>query len=48
MTLLPANRTRRARVPITEASSTGGEGMGLVYAEIELISGDDLALHRRG
>jgi clan AA aspartic protease len=22
--------------------------MGLVYAEIELISGDDLALHRRG
>src|SRR5258708_9060652 len=25
-----------------------GEKMGFVYAEIELISGDDLALHRRG
>jgi clan AA aspartic protease len=25
-----------------------GEKMGFVYADIELISGDDLALHRRG
>jgi hypothetical protein len=25
-----------------------GEEMGFVYAEIELISGDDLVLHRRG
>jgi clan AA aspartic protease len=41
--LLPANRTRR------QASSTLGEKkMGLVYADIELVSADDLALHRRG
>jgi clan AA aspartic protease len=41
--LLPANRTRR------QASSTLGEKKtGLVYADIELVSADDLALHRRG
>jgi clan AA aspartic protease len=28
--------------------STGGADMGFVHAEIELVSGDDLALHRRG
>ena len=33
----------------TEGTSlTGGKEMGLVYAEIEIINGDDLALNRRG
>jgi clan AA aspartic protease len=33
----------------TEGTSlTGGKGMGLVYAEIELINSVDLALNRRG
>jgi clan AA aspartic protease len=33
----------------TEGTSlTGGKGMGLVFAEIELISGEDLVLSRRG
>jgi clan AA aspartic protease len=33
----------------TEGTSlTGGKGMGLVYAEIELLNGDDLAFNRRG
>ena len=29
-------------------SLTGGKKMGLVYAEIELLNGDDLAFNRRG
>ena len=47
--LIPVIRSRARRVPATELVPTneGGE-MGLVYADIELISGDDLALHRRG
>lgn len=48
MKLIPVNRTRRAYGSASEASSTGGQSMGLVYAEMELISGDDLALYRRG
>lgn len=47
--LLPANRARARRILATDlATSKAGEEMGLVYAEIELISGDDLALFRRG
>jgi len=47
--LLPVNK-QRAPNPIHPEvnSSSGGKEMGLVYAEIELISGDDLVLHRRG
>jgi len=48
--LLPANRSRAHRVRATELAVAANEGveMGLVYADIELISGDDLALYRRG
>ncbi|PYS52754.1 MAG: hypothetical protein DMF68_00890 [Acidobacteria bacterium] len=47
--LIPADRTKARRILATDlvASKAGGE-MGLVYAEIELISGDDLVLYRRG
>ena len=34
--------------PPNKASSHGGIPMGLVYAELELTSSDDLALYRRG
>jgi clan AA aspartic protease len=45
MTILSANHKYRR----TKGTSlTGGEKMGLVYAEIELVNGDDLFLHRRG
>src|SRR5262245_13501557 len=46
---LPANKTssQLSRVPGI-ISPTGGKDMELVYAEIELISGDDLVLQRRG
>jgi clan AA aspartic protease len=44
--VFPVHHKYRRR---TEGTSlTGGKGMGLVYAEIELINGDDLALNRRG
>lgn len=44
--VFPASHKYRRR---TEGTSlTGGKKMGLVYAEIELISGYDLALNRRG
>jgi clan AA aspartic protease len=46
---LPANKQRVSNPIHPEVDSpAGGKEMGLVYAEIELISGDDLALHRRG
>ena len=47
--LLPSRRNRPQILlsSETEAPAKGTE-MGFVYAEIELISGDDLALHRRG
>ena len=47
--LLPS-RTERPQIVLGRGadSSTGGDTFGFVYAEIELISGDDLALHRRG
>jgi clan AA aspartic protease len=47
--MLPLNdkrTSREAAPPII--SPSGGKDMGLVYAEIELTSGDDLVLHRRG
>jgi clan AA aspartic protease len=45
---LPANK-EKPRVMRPEGNSpTGGKEMGLVYAEIELLSVDDLALSRRG
>jgi len=47
--LLPVNKQSTPN-PISprQNSPTGGKDVGLVYAEIELISGDDLVLHRRG
>src|SRR5215210_3469251 len=47
MTMLPV-KSRRPALPTSEAVSFGEKKMGLVYADIELISGDDLALFRRG
>ena len=45
--LLPARKNRSEGIPKVD-SPTGGKQMGLVYAEIELTSVDDLVLHRRG
>lgn len=45
--LLPVNKRRVEGIP-KATSPTGGKKMGLVYAEIELTSVDDLVLHRRG
>jgi clan AA aspartic protease len=47
MTILPV-KNRRPTLPTSEAVSFGEKKMGLVYADIELISGDDLALFRHG
>jgi clan AA aspartic protease len=47
MTLLPV-KNRRPTLPTSEAVSFGEKKMGLVYADIQLISGDDLALYHRG
>jgi len=45
MTLKPANYKHRS----TKGTSlTGGNGMGYVYAEIELTNEDDVVLHRHG
>jgi clan AA aspartic protease len=41
-------KARRPNFPPLEAVSFGEKKMGLVYADIDLISGDDLALYRRG
>jgi len=46
--LQPADRTRRQASSTLETVSYGEKKMGLVYADIELLSADDLALHRRG
>lgn len=48
MSVRPVERTFRPKLSPLEAVSYGEKKMGLVYADIELISGDDLALHRRG
>ena len=45
--LLPADKRSPEEIPKV-ASPTGGSKMGVVYAEIELISTEDLILHRRG
>ncbi len=45
MTLKPANYKYRRT---NGTSLTGENGMGYVYAEIELTNGDDIALNRRG
>lgn len=44
--LLPADKRRSEGIPKV-VSPTGGSKMGLIYAEIELISTEDLMLHRR-
>lgn len=44
----PIERDCPPQFQVTETASHGEEKMGLVYADIELISGDDLVLHRRG
>jgi clan AA aspartic protease len=47
--LLPAhNKARRHASSTLNAVSCGEKKMGFTYADIELISTDDLALHRRG
>jgi clan AA aspartic protease len=47
--VLPANKGNSLKVKRPEGNSpTGGKEMGLVYADIELLSVDDLALSRRG
>ncbi len=47
--LLPANHKARRQASSTlEPVSYGEKKMGLTYADIELISADDLALNRRG
>ena len=45
--LAPANKSRPEEIPKV-VSPTGGKQMGLVYAEIELISVDDIVLSRHG
>jgi clan AA aspartic protease len=47
--VLRANRTTLPETTLPESQlPPGGKQMGLVYAEIELISVDDLVLHRHG
>ena len=46
MTVKSANHIYRR--PTKGTSLTGGKEMGLVYAEIELLNGDDLTLSRHG
>lgn len=43
--LFPANKRRSENIPKVD-SPTGGKQVGLVYAEIELTSVDDLVLFR--
>jgi clan AA aspartic protease len=44
----PVDKTQGTQAPPLEPVSYGEKEMGLVYADLELISGDDLALYRRG
>jgi clan AA aspartic protease len=47
--LIPADRRKSKRLPPRDVNQpTGGDDMGLVYAELDLISSDDLALYHRG
>ncbi|MBA3356519.1 MAG: clan AA aspartic protease [Pyrinomonadaceae bacterium] len=45
--LLPTDKRSSEEIPKV-VSPTGGSKMGLVYAEIELVSTEDLMRHRRG
>jgi clan AA aspartic protease len=46
--LLPVDKARRQASSTLETVSYGEKKMGFTYADIELISTDDLALNRRG
>jgi clan AA aspartic protease len=46
--IFPVDKARRQASSTLNPVSYGEKKMGHVYADIELISGDDLALHRRG
>jgi len=46
--VFPVDKARRQASSTLEPVSYGEKKMGLTYADIELISADDLALHRRG
>jgi clan AA aspartic protease len=46
--LLPAHKARRQASSTLETVSYGEKKIGHTYADVELISADDLALHRRG
>ena len=46
--VFPMNKARRQASSTLEPVSYGEKKMGFTYADIELISTDDLALHRRG
>jgi clan AA aspartic protease len=46
--VFPADKARRQASSTLEPVSYGEKKMGHTYADIELISGDDLALYRRG
>jgi clan AA aspartic protease len=45
--IIPADKSRHHPSPQLETAD-GEKKMGLVYADLELVSADDLALHRRG
>jgi clan AA aspartic protease len=46
--LLPAHKARRRASSTLNPVSYGEKKMGFTYADIELVSTDDLALHRHG
>ena len=46
--LLPKHKARRQASSTLETVSYGEKKMGFTYADIELVSTDDLALYRRG
>ena len=46
--VFPVNKARRQASSTLEPVSYGEKKMGFTYADIELISTDDLVLHRRG
>jgi clan AA aspartic protease len=46
--LLPKHKARRQASSTLEPVSCGEKKMGFTYADIELLSADDLALNRRG
>lgn len=46
--LLPKHKARRQASSTLKPLDYGEKKMGFTYADIELISADDLALHRRG